>query len=510
MHNADRKAAIDAEYTSMLASIPSAQERLAKKRELSAALGRDYLGYGMYTGRGKYNYEAAANRFLRKGLPLLQSAFGGRGMYTGRGEYVHSNNLVDGAADVHRTSIPSAMSVGDETGAIVISHREYITDIFGPNAGVAFQVLSYPLNPGLQGTFPFLSQLAQNYDEYEFIQMIWEYRSTTTDIGNSTTGQCGTVIMATNYNAAAAPFADKGLMMEYAHAQSCKVTEHMVHGVECDPEKNAGSPILYTRNNPVATGEDLKSYDLGNFQIAIANSPAAYANLPIGELWVQYAVKVRKPKLFSSRGLDIDRESYYMSDTLGTLTTSLWFGALGSVSFLRGQQNNIGCLIEPGVRYAYSGTTTPSQSRTTGSGCSILIPSSFNGNLRVTVKINGTGITGGPTQSLLGNIVPINDQYNNPGVAKGVVSNVWSGPSTTFFYLIFDIYVKQATGIAYANSNYYGGNNIISFDGATATTVTQVTIEIEQYQPLGGSQNLTTSANRLNFVNSSNVVTLPN
>ena len=81
--------------------------------------------------------------------------------------------------------------------------------------------------------------------------------------------------MATNYNASSPPFSDKATMMEYAHAMSAKTTEHMTHGVECDPSKLGGSERKYIRTNPVVPSQDLKTYDHGLFQLAVANSPAS-------------------------------------------------------------------------------------------------------------------------------------------------------------------------------------------------------------------------------------------
>jgi len=321
--------------------------------------------------------------------------------------------------------------------------------------------------------------------------------------------------MCTNYNAAAAPFADKGIMMEYAHAQSCKVTEHMVHGVECDSKKNAGSPILYTRSSPVVVNQDIKTYDLGNFQLAVANSPPAYANLPIGEIWVQYMVKCRKPKLFSSRGLDVDKDEF-LSNNLNPMTGALWFGVVNNILFLAAQQNNIGCLVVPGTQYAYSGTTSPVQTATTGTGCSVLIPSGYNGNLRVTVIISGT-TPNAPNLTVLGNITLISDLYQFTGAGDPITQVTIA--SATSAIGVYDIYVRQATGIAYSAGSvfsngtaYSGGNSILSFGTSAAAAVTFSSIQIEQYQPLGGINGLnssTGSSSRVLFTNQQGVVVIP-
>lgn len=82
-------------------------------------------------------------------------------MYSGRGSYARNEVMVG----------------GDETGSICISNREYVGDIFAPSASGTFSVTPFPLNPGLEQSFPWLSQLAANYEEYEFIQLVFEFKS---------------------------------------------------------------------------------------------------------------------------------------------------------------------------------------------------------------------------------------------------------------------------------------------------------------------------------------------
>jgi hypothetical protein len=281
----------------------------------------------------------------------------GSGLYQGSGAYTNTNNIIEGGLGTYDPvaggSLKQVTGSYDETGAFCISNKEYVSDVFGPGVAggpaIAFQNTAYPLNPALQSVFIWLSQIACNFEEYEFKQLLFHYRSTVSEATNNTSGQVGTVIMATNYNSALSNFADKQTMIEYAHAASCRITDHMTHGVECDPTKSAlGNGILYTRANPVITGQDLKTYDLGKFQLAISNCPAAYNGFPIGELWVEYVCELRKPKVFSSRALDTDQDIFC---TPNAATTSYVGGSpLGTTlgvpaSLFTGQQNNIGCRL---------------------------------------------------------------------------------------------------------------------------------------------------------------------
>lgn len=461
---------------------------------------------GEYLGKTLLDNSGVVGSTVRGGLNAL--GYHGMGMYTGHGAY-KTNALIDGGGS-------DGALFGDSAGGVALSHREYITDIFGPPAGTAFNIQSYALNPGLGQSFPFLNQIACNYEEYQFTQMIYTYKSTTTDIGNSTTGQCGTVIMAVNYNAAAPTFTDKGAMMEYFGAVNVKVTEDSRCGVECDPNKNAGTAAMYVRNGPVSVNQDLKTYDKGTFQLALANSPAAYANLPVGELWVDYSVILRKPKLFAQRGLAIDSDVYYTSLAQNpTVDEDNWFGTDPNL-LLRGQQNSIGCSIRNGFT-VYTGGSTPIQfNQGAGTGTSIVFPAAVNGNYTITIAYTGTGISADPFIHFLGNVTPIWDLYaqdntNNPWYKNTVISGAVEAVVT------IHVFVRQATGLAYAANSippngqpgYWGGDNIVSFDKDLVSSISKISMTISEYQPLGGQTGLVNSSDRVVFVNGLQQIVVP-
>ena len=60
----------------------------------------------------------------------------------------------------------------------IVSHREYLGDI---NGTTAFTNTTYPLNPGVSQTFPWLSTIAASYQQYKFHGLIFEFRPLITD-----------------------------------------------------------------------------------------------------------------------------------------------------------------------------------------------------------------------------------------------------------------------------------------------------------------------------------------
>jgi len=272
--------------------------------------GADFVrGSGMYTGRGGFWGDAwNATSGVRSAIGGwarsqggITGALGQLSGALGTGDYT-TNAIVNGGMGA-----PEAVpSFTDNTGSsVVISHKEYIADVFGTPGGTSFQNSAYSINPGLETTFPWLAQISQNYDEYSIKQLIFTFRSSIAPIGASGSGQVGTVIMATQYNAGEQPFTDKETMMQYDGAMSAKVIDGLISGVECDPKQSSGSFGKFTRSGPPPVGQDIKTYDLGTFNVAVTNIPEGYQNQSIGELWVSYTIELRKPKFFAARGLGI-------------------------------------------------------------------------------------------------------------------------------------------------------------------------------------------------------------
>jgi len=298
----------------------------------------------------------------------------GMGAYTAPGT---SNSLISGS---NRTA-PRFGSVADETGALIISHREYIGDVFGPESTSRnFKNRTFDLNPGLEQTFPWLSQIAQNYEEYEFGQCVFEFKSTV-NASVAGDGQMGTVVLVTNYNAATREFDDKNTMMQYDGSQSCRSTQHARHGVECDPSKISGAAGHYVRVGPKPK-QDIGNYDHGTFQLATVGMPMEFDNAPIGELWVYYTIKLRKPRLFSGRGLNISRDVHVFNQAPSVSDIGL---TSVPVKLAKHASNSLGTEVK-----VVSAQNIDSTSSATDAGfLEIQFPDHFSGNVEVTLTMCG-------------------------------------------------------------------------------------------------------------------------
>lgn len=240
---------------------------------------------------------------------------GGASLSTGMGDYtVPGLSTVDNSIVGAGYSSAGIPQFAPHQSSGRFSKVEFLQSVYAPGipggAGAGtFQNTILPLNPGLQQTFPWLALVSPQFEEYEFLQLMFYWRPMVSDF-NSGTGQTGEVIMVTQYNPADPPFSDTLRAKSYDMAMSCKASLSMNHGVECDPTKNSGAPGKYIRSGPLPPDTDLKQYDLGNLNVIVTGTPAAYNGQLLGELWVAYTVELRKPKLPESTGETILRDYF--------------------------------------------------------------------------------------------------------------------------------------------------------------------------------------------------------
>lgn len=206
---------------------------------------------------------------------------------TGFGEYqIQQNTLLEGMD-------PPQFANRLNGKGTVVRHREYIGDVITSATPGAFKVNNYFIQPALTTSFPWLSGLADQFEQYEVSGMVYEFKTMSADALNSTNTALGSVIMATNYNAAAPNFANKQEMENYEYSSSCKPSSSMLHPIECSRAQSV-STTLYTRSSSVPSGQDQRLYDFANFQIATVGFQGASVN--VGELWCTYDIVLLKPR----------------------------------------------------------------------------------------------------------------------------------------------------------------------------------------------------------------------
>jgi len=283
---------------------------------------------------------------VTKGLSVVRSI-------SGMGDYRTSNNSL--VSKWTSNGPPEIVNTTGEGGGFRIRHREYLGDISsGAGTPTQFNLFgAYPLNPGMQSTFPWLSTIANNFEQYKFHGIIFEYKTLSVDAIASSTMNVGAVIMATEYNVLHPPFISKQQMENYEFCSSAKPSQSIIHPIECAPSE---TPLtkLYIRQGPITKG-DLRLYDLGLFQIATVGLPVQAGN--IGELWVSYEVEFFKPTLPSvSTGTDSPMGLMSVMFYSDTSLMPVWTGPNGAKPGPFGYGNSDASTINlPRLRASYSG-----------------------------------------------------------------------------------------------------------------------------------------------------------
>jgi len=225
---------------------------------------------------------------------------------------VVSQILGFGDYSVSSNTLQHAPMFGKGSRSIRIRHREYVTDIIG---STTFSVAAYAINPGSKTLFPWLSGIAQSYQQYRIHGMVFYFNSTSADALNSTNTALGTVIMATNYDVNEPPYTGKPEMQAAYFSNAFKPSEDGIHAVECDPHER---PIDVMYIDHLGEGDDESIvYDHGLFQLATQGMQAA-AN--IGQLWVSYDLELLKPRysdLVQANSMYVAK-TWDATDVLGT------------------------------------------------------------------------------------------------------------------------------------------------------------------------------------------------
>lgn len=293
------------------------------------------MGFDMttLTGQGDYSW----NKGYTPGPLERFGTWAGRkigqwgGRVTGLGDYT-----AEGAAPSPMPSINPPMVRNKSDRSVVISHREYIGDVVTSGNAGGFSLNNFQINPGNPEVFPWLSAVAQCFQEYELDGCLFEFRSMSADALNSTNTALGQVICATNYNVNQPNWVNKFQMENTEFGSSCKPSVSFMHPIECDKRQNVLGNLYIAPGGVIGPGQDPKFYNHANFQLATNGFQGSSVN--IGELWVTYEVTLRKPIQPTSAGQSGDlfiaatgapvavgsTSTLYLGGGIWNLTPTVW------------------------------------------------------------------------------------------------------------------------------------------------------------------------------------------
>lgn len=278
---------------------PYSRKRRSRRRRYRR---RFYPGGGAY---GQRLYRGGGTFFSRLGLLAkkglvdcakgaatgLMDSFGGN---ASGGGMISTNNIINGGAGHDGAGPIIRFSGPTETGDLLLSHTEFVTQIYAaPDS--QFLQQSFDINVGLEDTFKWLSSIAANYHEYELIQCAFTFKPTISNFITQS-GVVGTVGMAVQYNVDEEAFSSWNVLMGDVSSVSSKLTEGMAAGIECEASKVPGnSTNKFVRTGGLSPDKNIRNYDMAKLTFAQVNVNPDLANQAIGELWVSYTVRLRRP-----------------------------------------------------------------------------------------------------------------------------------------------------------------------------------------------------------------------
>lgn len=335
-----------ARYARKARRIPYAEWKAKQMAKKGAPRGYYGKRVGRYLGAGLGAYlggppGAALGHVLGGGVGALASRI------TGFGDYKVSKNAI-----LHPQETP--LFRPETNGNVVLAYREYLFDVISSATPGAFTANTVAVNPGQPFCFPWLSNIADNYQEWCPLGIVFEFVSNSADALNSTNTALGSICIASSYNPYDLPFQNKQQMEQSFFSNSCRPSSNLMHALECDPVQTR--PVFNIRQSDVPTGADRRLYDLCNTTIATVGMQGTSVN--VGELWITYMIELRK----AHQG-ETNAQHDHLTLTTG-VTTAAYFGT-GAAKTAR---SNMGLVF---------GATT------------IRFPNSFFGNVCVFYSIEG-------------------------------------------------------------------------------------------------------------------------
>jgi len=357
---------------------------------------------------------------------------------TGFGDYkVTSNSLT---APALSDSLPQFTKSGRGTRLV---HREYLYDVITSATAGAFSIQKVPIQPALYSSFPWLSSIGEQFEEYAINGMIFEFKNNSYDALASTNTASGTVVMTTQYNVLKPDFTNKQAMEQYEFTCSAKPSVDIMHPIECSRSESPTS-TLSTRIGAITIG-DLRLYDFANFYIATVGMQGTSVN--IGELWISYDITLLKPRL---GGVSDVLDHWFLGPLAGITTVTA--GYFGSAPMLSNSSDFGSSLDVKG-------------------GQTITIPSSYSGNFAMVYNVSVTSSQSWAELTVtLGGTISALNLFGGPGVPPGgygtAAFNGFPGGGSYTGFSLMDVryYTCTAGGTITLGGGSTAGSTITSGD----------------------------------------------
>lgn len=192
------------------------------------------------------------------------------------------------AAVAYGKTMKSKMQkINNHNGTLVVSHRELIEPALFGSSTFTNQLI-IPLNPGLDGFSTWLSEMAKNYEQYEFEEVSVQF------ITRTSTSTPGSIGICVDYDPTDPPPIDEIAASQMPGTTEGVVWRDLTVAAKSSSLRSPGRP-RFVRSGPVLG--DLKNFDTGKITVYTNDCSGA---IPLGKVWLSYRLKLMIPQSSSS------------------------------------------------------------------------------------------------------------------------------------------------------------------------------------------------------------------
>jgi hypothetical protein len=179
-----------------------------------------------------------------------------------------------------------------EGDAFVVEHDEYVADIYS-DVGNVFAYEVYELNPGNSQTYPWLSNIALRYEEFEAVELAPHFETA------APTTASGKVILAIDFDPA--DDTGSGTKQELLNDDRTKSGPLWQNFTQSIDRGKLHKRLFVTNNIDTTPGDSgdqalLRQQDIGNLFVA-TTATSLGGGAMIGELWIRSKIKFFTPIL---------------------------------------------------------------------------------------------------------------------------------------------------------------------------------------------------------------------
>jgi hypothetical protein len=174
-----------------------------------------------------------------------------------------------------RISATSKPKFSSGSLGIVISHKELITQLVSSATTLAYSAIDLTINPGKSSTFPWLSTLAGNFDQYRFKMLKFHL------VSNQPTTVGGRIGLGYDYDSTDLAPADRNEFFAMTHHTECAPWDSTTLSIPVD----AKSRFVNSH-----TTTDSKLIDCG--QVTLMSDTIAATSAALADVIVEYVVEL--------------------------------------------------------------------------------------------------------------------------------------------------------------------------------------------------------------------------